>query len=157
VEEQSDVEDQSTVEVQQQELGDEELPDPNADVAPCGSMQGNSKLGSYVVANYEGQWFLAEVCSDQKGVGKNYTRLSYMLIKGNNNFAWGDRPDLHVALNQDIILDNVVPEPVNSRGHLGLKKKDLKIVLSRMVVVYYLPFLYFTIFRKLFEGLLATT
>jgi hypothetical protein len=62
-----------------------------------------------------------------------------------------------VALNQDIILDNVVPEPVNSRGHLGLKKKDLKIVLSRMVVVYYLPFLYFTIFRKLFEGLLATT
>ena len=59
-----------------------------------------------------------------------------MLIKGNNSFAWGSKPDLHVTLNEDIVLDNVVPEPVNSRGHLGLKKKDLQTVLQRMVVVF---------------------
>jgi hypothetical protein len=84
----------------------------------------SSRLSNYVVANYEGQWFLAEVCKDQKNVGRRYTRLSYMLIKGNKSFARGRKPGLHVNLNEDIVLDNVVPEPANSRGHLGLKKRS---------------------------------
>jgi hypothetical protein len=94
---------------------------------------------AYVVAVYEGQWFAAEVSKNQSGVAKGYTRLSYLVIKGSNSFTWGPRADLHVTLDEDILLRNVVLEPVNSRGHLGLKKSDLKIVLARMVVVIYLP------------------
>ncbi len=82
-------------------------------------------------------WFLAEVSRDQKNVARRYTRLSYMTIKGNNCFSWGPKPDLHVALDEDILLEAVVPEPVTSRGHLGLKKTDLQLVLSLMVVVYF--------------------
>ncbi len=36
--------------------------------------------GSYVVAVYEGQWFLAEVCRDQSQVKDGYTKLEYMAI-----------------------------------------------------------------------------
>ena len=67
-----------------------------------------------------------------------YTRLSYMTIKGNNSFAWGVKKDVHVALEEDIIMGPVDPEPVNSRGHLGLSKKDLQFVLSHVVMVYLL-------------------
>jgi hypothetical protein len=108
---------------------DEELPDLD--------IPSSSRMGSYVVAVYEGSWFLAEVSRDQKNVTRGYTRLSYMTIKGNNCFSWGPKPDLHVALDEDILLEAVVPEPVTSRGHLGLKKTDLQLVLSLMVVVYF--------------------
>jgi hypothetical protein len=37
---------------------------------------------------------------------------------------------------KDILMDPVLPEPVNNRGHMGFKKKDLEKVLSLMVVVY---------------------
>lgn len=136
--EQQDKEEQSDVDNMQQEKGDEEnmqeeedeldeLPDVDT-VA--------RKAGTCVVALYEGEWFLAEVCQDQSGVGRGYTRLNYMLIKGINSFAWGVKEDLVVTFNEDIILEKVHPEPVNSRGHLGLSKKDLKNVQSWMVVVY---------------------
>jgi hypothetical protein len=92
--------------------------------------------GSYVVAVYEGQWFLAEVCRDQSQVKDGYTKLEYMAIKGTNAFTQPSKPDLHITLDEDIILKNVSPEPVNSRGCLGLSKKDLSKVLSLMVVVF---------------------
>ena len=92
--------------------------------------------GTYVVAVYEGEWFIAEVCKDQKQVKTGYTRLRYLVIKGVNCFSWGDKPDLHITLEEDIILSNVNPEPVTSRGYLGLKKKDHERVLSLMVLVY---------------------
>ena len=92
--------------------------------------------GNHVVATYEGEWFLAEICRDQSKVATGYTRLKYMQIKGNNAFASPLRPDLHVTLNEDIILRRVVPEPVNQRGYLGLCKFDLKKVQIRMVLVY---------------------
>jgi hypothetical protein len=98
-------------------------------------------LGAYVVAVYEQEWFLAEITKDQTGVGNGYTQLSYMAIKGNNSFAWGQK-DIHVALNEDILMEPVCPEPINSRGHLGLKKIDLEKVISLMVVVYLLLFNY---------------
>jgi hypothetical protein len=44
----------------------EELPDLDRPIR---------KAGTFVVALYEGQWFLAEVCADQKNVGKGYVRL----------------------------------------------------------------------------------
>ncbi len=43
---------------------------------------GVNKMGSYVIAAYEGQRFYPEV-SDQEG---SCHCLSYMLIKGNNSF-----------------------------------------------------------------------
>jgi hypothetical protein len=69
-----------------------------------------------------------------------YTRLSYMTIKGNNSFVWGEKEDIHVALNEDIIVEPVLPEPLNTRGHLGLKKKDHDRVLYLMVVISRLKF-----------------
>jgi hypothetical protein len=107
-------------------------------------------LGSYVVAVYEEEWFLAEISKDQAQVAKGYTRLKYMVKKGTNSFAWGAKDDIHVALDVDIILEPVIPEPVNSRGNLGLKKKDFDKVLSLMVVVHF-PFLiiWLTFFPKL--------
>jgi hypothetical protein len=127
----------------QQELGEEELPDVDRPFR---------KAGTYVVAMYEGQCFLAEICGDQKNVGKGYICLNYMLIKGNNCFAWGTKLDEVVTLEEDIILDGVVPEPLNSRGYLGLTKKDLKKIQSSMVVVY-LPFLKKIISFSLYWGL----
>ncbi len=59
-------EDREMVEVQGETSDsetDEELPDL------C--------LTCYVVAIYEGEWFLAEICKDQSNVAKGYTQLSY--------------------------------------------------------------------------------
>ena len=56
----------------------EELPEPS----------NRKRHGSHVVAVYEGEWFIAEVCIDQRQVASGYTRLMYMSIKGNNCFAW---------------------------------------------------------------------
>ncbi len=97
------------------------------------------KSGTSVIAVYEGQWFVAEVVQDQTSVPNRYTRLSYMVIKGSNSFAWGSKHDLMITLNEDIILDE---EPVNRRGHFGLKKNDLAKVNSSMVVVYFPLFIY---------------
>jgi hypothetical protein len=110
------------------DLGDEELPEPG--------MPG-PRAGTSVVAVYEGQWFLADVLENQAGVGDGYCRLSYMSIKGTNSFAWGSKPDIMPTLNEDIILKDIEMIPVNSRGHFGLKKDDLKRVTAWMVVVYF--------------------
>ena len=56
----------------------EELPEPS----------NRKRHGSHVVAVYEGEWFIAEVCIDQRQVASGYTRLMYMSIKGNKCFAW---------------------------------------------------------------------
>ena len=40
-------------------------------------------------------------------------------------------------------LNCTVPVPVNSRGHLGLNKKDFVVVVSRVVVVYPYLILFF--------------
>jgi hypothetical protein len=140
-EDEEDEEEADDVEEQEQEGVDvEDVEEEGADELPDLDVPGpstSSKSSSnYVVAVYEGQWFLAEICGDQKNVGRGYTRLSYMVIKGTNTFTWGDKEDLHVTCNEDILLRAVEPEPVNSRGHLGLNKKDFVVVVSRVVVVY---------------------
>ncbi len=122
------------------DLGDEELPD--LDVGPSVRVdQDRSKLsgvkpGSYVVAVYEEQWFLAEVSKNQTSVKSGYLRLEYLTIKVTNSFCHPTKADLLITPEEDIILKTVSPEPVNSRGCLGLNKKDLSKVLSLMVVVY---------------------
>jgi hypothetical protein len=73
----------------------EELPDIEPTPRPSNNQKKGPRthsqllyhLGSHVVAVYKGEWVLCEVCLDQQGVSKGYTRLSYTTIKGNNNFA----------------------------------------------------------------------
>ena len=43
--------------------------------------------GSYVMAVYEGDLFLASVVADQKEVKEGYVRLAYMAMKGKNLFS----------------------------------------------------------------------
>jgi hypothetical protein len=128
------------------DAGSDELPD----------LHGSPDVGSYVVAIYEEQWFLAEVVKDQSNVKKGYMRLAYMVIKGKNSFSPPCKPDLHITLEEDIILKDVLPEPVNSRGCLGLTKKDFDKVLSLMVVfiyskAYYLFFFLSILISKIFN------
>jgi hypothetical protein len=120
------------VEEEDRERQDEELPDL------CEPRKNLTCYACYVAAIYEGEWFLAEICKDQSNVAKGYP---YMTIKGNNSFVWGEKEDIYVALNEDIIVDPALPEPLDTRGHLGLKKKDHDRVLYQMVVVSRLQFL----------------
>jgi hypothetical protein len=121
------------------DVGPDKLPD----------LQNSADAGSYVVAIYEEQCFLAEVAKDQNGVPKGYTRLSYMLIKGKNSFTQPLKPDLHVTLEEDIVLKHVSPEPVNNCGCLGLSKTDYLKVLYLMVVFTLSSYFYLIVFPKL--------
>jgi hypothetical protein len=85
----------------------------------------------FVAATYEEQWFLAELSKNQSDVATGYTRLNW----GFNSFGWGDKEDIHITLNEDILM-SVIPQLVNSRGNLGLSDQDLRKVLRLMVVVY---------------------
>jgi hypothetical protein len=87
------------------------------------------------VSVYEEQWFLAEVAKDQSKVEKGYVNLSNMTIKRSNSFLWPIKPAFHLTLEEEIIMDSVAVEPINSRGHLGLKKKDFEKLQSLMVVL----------------------
>ena len=106
---------------------------------------------------YEGERFLAEICKDLSDVEKGYTRLSYMKIKGNNSFIWGEKEDIWESPDEFILIEPVLPEPLNNRGHMGPKKKDYEKVLSLMVVVSLLKFLTlkggapFVVFTKIKE------
>jgi hypothetical protein len=111
----------------EEEAKAEELPD----------LVGTSRIpGSFVVAIYEEEWYIAKVCKDQSNTVSGCVTLSYMSKKGTNSFLWLSKADLHPTLVEDIILEPVAIEPVNSRGHLGLKKKDFSKLISLTVVVY---------------------
>ena len=84
-----------------------------------------------MVAVYEGEYFLCEVTQNQEDVAKGYTRLSYTTVKGKNSFAWGEKPDIMITLNEDI------HQPINSRGHFVLDNSDLIAVLKKMAMVYF--------------------
>ena len=43
---------------------------------------------------------------------------------------------LILTLEEDIVLEPVTVEPVNSRGNIGLKKKDYEKILALLVVVF---------------------
>jgi hypothetical protein len=100
---------------------DEELPElpqrqqalSEAQVQPEQELHPKS---SFVVATYEEQWFLAELVKNQSDVATGFNRLNYTFIKEFISFGWGDKEDIHITLNEDILM-SVVPQPVN---HLGL-------------------------------------
>ena len=56
--------------------------------------------------------------------------------------------NVHVTLNEDILLDNVIPQPVNNRGFLGLTKNDLLNVIKKMVVYQSCTFWYMMSFQN---------
>jgi len=139
---------ENVLEDQVEDQMEEEEEEEEEEVADLGCAVG----GSYVIAMYEGQWFLAQVCFDQANVKKGYTKLSYLVLRGENCFVWGEKPDIMETLNIDIVVEKVVPELQNNRGHLGLNKKDLKSLKSLLVVVY-LPshhLLFFSFFFTFF-------
>jgi hypothetical protein len=57
-----------------------------------------------------------------------------MLLRGIKSFAWGTKEDIHLTLDVDIIMTDILLEPVNRCCNLGLKTKDGDKVLSLMVV-----------------------
>jgi hypothetical protein len=135
---------ESEVECEVESSEEEELPDLDQAPIPGPSKQKSSpspafQPGSHVVAEYEGEYFLCEVTQNQEDVAKGYTRLSYTTIKGKNSFAWGEKPDLMITLNEDILVKDVIPQPINSRGHFGLESKDLMAVLKKWLRSISLP------------------
>ncbi len=100
-----------------------------------------------MVAVYEGQWFVAEICQEQSHVPKGYLRVSYSVIKGMNDFTWPtNRPDIMLTVVEDILLRGISVVPLNSRGYFGLQKSDLKRVEALMVVVYFSKYQFFPFF-----------
>ena len=69
-----------------------------------------------------------------------------MILKGKNQFMWSNK-DICDIINEDIIMKNVHPVPVNTRGFLGLSKNDLKTVQTKMVVFL---LIFFSLFSSLF-------
>lgn len=113
-----------------QDMGQEDSDEEDSDA--------HFRAGSLVAALYEGEWFIAEVCMNQDRVPVDYVRLSYMAIKGVNSFSWPDKKDLVITYKDDVLLEDVLVEPVNSRGNVGLKKIDHDKILSLMVLVFLL-------------------
>ena len=91
------------------------------------------EYSSFVVAVYKGQPFLAEVTFDHDSVDGNYTKLSYMQIKGNYVFGWGAKDKVVTLKFTDIPLKNAEVIPANNRGHLTLNAKDIKFVMNWML------------------------
>ena len=97
----------------------------------CGGDSRPLVRGSLVVAVYEGQWFIAEVSSNQKDVSSGHKRLSYMGIKGMNTFAW-EKEDIFDTPEEDILFSIKNTIIKNSRGYIGLNKEDLTKVEKHM-------------------------
>ena len=108
---------------------DLETPAPSSSQSSAVSLRSKWKCGDMVCAVYEGEWFMAEVKESRPGISKDHVLLSYMKIKGHNTFAW-DKEDLYETPISDIILGVTSPDLKNSRGHIGLNKKDLSFVES---------------------------
>jgi len=138
------LDDPDEVEETEEEEENEEVEKPEElpDIEP-------SVTGSYVVAVYEEQWFLAQVSADQNNVKKGYCRLEYMAIRGINVFSSPEKPDIHMTCEEDILMRSVSPELVNNRGFLLLSLKDHKKVKSLMVVVLISSNLFIFIFKKI--------
>jgi hypothetical protein len=65
---------------------------------------------------FEDKVDLAESSRDQSHVKR--------VIKGTNAFSHFSKSNLHIMLDEDIILKNISPGQVNSRGCVGLNRKD---------------------------------
>jgi hypothetical protein len=91
-------------------------------------------VGSFVVAVYDRNWYLAQVEGEEpENECEGFTLLKYMDRKGHNKFVWGEVNDLLKTINTDILLAVDPPLP-NSSRFWGLPKDDLKKVENLFMV-----------------------
>jgi hypothetical protein len=97
-------------------------------------------VGSYVVATYDDEWYIALVEGEEPDEETpGFTMLKYMERRGRNSFVWGTTRDTLKTNNRDIVRVVDPPIPVSSRL-FGLPKdvlKDIETFMSLKWVVYY--------------------
>ena len=85
----------------------------------------NFVVGSFVIAMYEGTWYLGQVeGQDPEDEMDGYTCVKYMEKKGVNKFLFNHK-DVLPTLNTDILLTVDHPVPVSNRGFWGLSDEML--------------------------------
>ena len=85
----------------------------------------NFAVGSFVIAMYEGTWYLGQVeGQDPEDEIDGYTCVKYMEKKGVNKFLFNHK-DVLPTLNTDILLTVDHPVPVSNRGFWGLPDEML--------------------------------
>lgn len=91
------------------------------------------KVGQFVSALYQDNWFIAQVTSvtmDPEVAPVHPYMLSYLARKGPNQFVWPEKPDELLTYCSDILCPVSAPIPVTSRGFLGLSAKDLALTMK---------------------------
>jgi hypothetical protein len=106
--------------------------------------------GSYVIARYVGNWFIAQVENEQTNILPGYMHLRYMAKKGRNRFMW-EKPDILSTLDQDILLKTPPPVPVTSR-FMGVSENIAKqadrLLLVHVVLIFLLFLLKYYWYRS---------
>ena len=114
------------------------------DVAVAVKSSPTYPVGSYVVATYDDEWYIALVEGEEPDEETpGFTMLKYMERRGRNSFVWGTTRDTLKTNNRDIVRAVDPPIPVSSRL-FGLPKdvlKDIEMFMSLKWVVYYFFFL----------------
>jgi hypothetical protein len=129
-----------------------ELPEPAVltDTGAGGSWRSrpaNFEIGSFVVAVYDRQWYLAQVEAEEpEEESEGLTLLKYMERRGNNQFLWGPTCDRLKTLDCDILLRVEPPIPVSSRLW-GLPKDVLKEVEKLFRVLWSIIFHFYNLFK----------
>jgi hypothetical protein len=82
-------------------------------------------VGSYVVAVYDDEWYIAQVEAEEpENECPGFLLLKYMERKGPNQFVWGSK-DMLKTIDTDILREVEPPIPVSSRLW-GLPKDVVK-------------------------------
>jgi hypothetical protein len=123
-----------------------ELPDPDDHVededegqedgngAVCQKKPPAFTVGTFVVAVYNKQWYLAQVEEEPpENECEGFTLLKYMERRGHNQFVWGKVNDILKTINRDILLKVDPPIPISLR-FWGLPKETVKKVEKLFVV-----------------------
>lgn len=94
---------------------DEELPDVE-ESGRSAARGPDYPVGSFVVAVYDGLWYIAQVEGEEPdNECPGFTLLKYMERRGDNQFVWGKVKDTLKTHNGDILLQVDPPVPVSSR------------------------------------------
>jgi hypothetical protein len=94
-------------------------------------------VDSYVIAMYDGNWFIAQVEGEEpENECEGFTLLKYM-DRGNNQFVWGEANDQLKTINSDILLRVEPPHPHHLQILRAPKRHKKVEKLFRVPVVYY--------------------
>ena len=126
-------------EEEEDEIEEEEEEEEDVDALLEGDNSGIShsttayKEGSFVIARYDDEWYLAQVDISQEETPSGYTRLRYMSKSGHNRFKWDQRDDKLDTFNMDILLSVPDPIPVASR-FVGVSEHHAKLADQLLLV-----------------------